>query len=66
MRAPNRIRDANVRHSRLPASMRRWTDSSRKSKVLGVSPADAPSSTRVQEAELANGWFKTITDEVFG
>jgi sulfide dehydrogenase [flavocytochrome c] flavoprotein subunit len=32
----------------------------------GVSPADAPSSTRVLEAEFANGWFKTITDEVFG
>ena len=32
----------------------------------GVSPADAPSSFRALEATLANGWFKTITDEVFG
>jgi sulfide dehydrogenase [flavocytochrome c] flavoprotein subunit len=32
----------------------------------GVSPADAPSSTRALEANFANGWFKTITEEVFG
>jgi hypothetical protein len=32
----------------------------------GISPIDAPSSTRAQEASLANGWFKTITEEVFG
>jgi sulfide dehydrogenase [flavocytochrome c] flavoprotein subunit len=32
----------------------------------GVSPADAPSSFRAQEAVLANGWFKIITEEVFG
>jgi sulfide dehydrogenase [flavocytochrome c] flavoprotein subunit len=32
----------------------------------GVSPADAPSSTRALEAQFANGWFKTITEEVFG
>jgi NADPH-dependent 2,4-dienoyl-CoA reductase/sulfur reductase-like enzyme len=32
----------------------------------GVSPAEAPSSTRVLEAQFANGWFKTITEEVFG
>ena len=32
----------------------------------GVSPADAPSSTRAQEAAFANGWFNTITAEVFG
>jgi sulfide dehydrogenase [flavocytochrome c] flavoprotein chain len=32
----------------------------------GVSPADAPSSTRAAEAIFANGWFKTITGEVFG
>jgi NADPH-dependent 2,4-dienoyl-CoA reductase/sulfur reductase-like enzyme len=32
----------------------------------GVSPADAPSATRFLEATLANGWFRTITDEVFG
>ena len=32
----------------------------------GVSPADAPSSVRALEATLANGWFKTITEEVFG
>ena len=32
----------------------------------GVSPANAPGSTRALEATLANGWFKTITEEVFG
>jgi sulfide dehydrogenase [flavocytochrome c] flavoprotein chain len=32
----------------------------------GVSPADAPSSTRALEATFANGWFSTITGEVFG
>ncbi len=32
----------------------------------GVSPADAPTSTRALEAKFANGWFKTITEEVFG
>jgi NADPH-dependent 2,4-dienoyl-CoA reductase/sulfur reductase-like enzyme len=32
----------------------------------GVSPGDAPSSFRAQEATFANGWFKTITEEVFG
>ena len=32
----------------------------------GVSPADAPRSTRDAEASFANGWFKTITEEVFG
>ncbi len=32
----------------------------------GVSPLDAPSSFRAQEAQFANGWFKTITEEVFG
>jgi sulfide dehydrogenase [flavocytochrome c] flavoprotein chain len=32
----------------------------------GVSPLDAPPSTRVLEAQFANGWFKTITEEVFG
>jgi sulfide dehydrogenase [flavocytochrome c] flavoprotein chain len=32
----------------------------------GVSPVDAPSSTRALEATLAEGWFKTITAEVFG
>ena len=32
----------------------------------GVSPIDAPSSTRALEARLAEGWFKTITEEVFG
>jgi len=32
----------------------------------GVSPANAPSSARAAEATFANGWFKTITDEVFG
>jgi sulfide dehydrogenase [flavocytochrome c] flavoprotein chain len=32
----------------------------------GVSPANAPASFRAQEANFANGWFKTITAEVFG
>jgi sulfide dehydrogenase [flavocytochrome c] flavoprotein chain len=32
----------------------------------GVSPADAPRETRAQEAQFAEGWFKTITSEVFG
>jgi NADPH-dependent 2,4-dienoyl-CoA reductase/sulfur reductase-like enzyme len=32
----------------------------------GVSKADAPASVRAQEATFANGWFKTITEEVFG
>ena len=32
----------------------------------GVSPIDAPSLTRALEARLADGWFKTITEEVFG
>jgi len=32
----------------------------------GVSPLDAPSETRAAEARFANGWFNTITEEVFG
>jgi sulfide dehydrogenase [flavocytochrome c] flavoprotein subunit len=32
----------------------------------GVSQAEAPSSIREAEAIFANGWFKTITAEVFG
>jgi NADPH-dependent 2,4-dienoyl-CoA reductase/sulfur reductase-like enzyme len=32
----------------------------------GVSPADAPRSFRAQEALFADGWFNTITGEVFG
>ena len=32
----------------------------------GVSPADAPRSVRAQEALFADGWFNTITGEVFG
>jgi len=32
----------------------------------GVSPLDAPASTRVAEASIANGWFRTLTAEVFG
>ena len=32
----------------------------------GVSPANAPASVRAAEANFANGWFKTITEEVFG
>jgi NADPH-dependent 2,4-dienoyl-CoA reductase/sulfur reductase-like enzyme len=32
----------------------------------GVSPADAPRENRVLEATFAEGWFRTITSEVFG
>jgi sulfide dehydrogenase [flavocytochrome c] flavoprotein subunit len=32
----------------------------------GVSPTDAPRSFRAQEALFAEGWFNTITSEVFG
>jgi len=32
----------------------------------GVSPADAPHEARTLEAQFAEGWFKTITSEVFG
>jgi sulfide dehydrogenase [flavocytochrome c] flavoprotein subunit len=32
----------------------------------GLSPADAPRSTRSAEAILANDWFRTVTTEVFG
>jgi NADPH-dependent 2,4-dienoyl-CoA reductase/sulfur reductase-like enzyme len=32
----------------------------------GASPADAPRSFRAQEALFADGWFNTITGEVFG
>jgi sulfide dehydrogenase [flavocytochrome c] flavoprotein chain len=32
----------------------------------GVSKADAPRDVRAMEANFANGWFKTITSEVFG
>jgi sulfide dehydrogenase [flavocytochrome c] flavoprotein subunit len=32
----------------------------------GVSPIDAPHSQRALEAQFAEGWFKTITSEVFG
>lgn len=32
----------------------------------GVSPIDAPRSFRAQEALFADGWFNTITSEVFG
>ena len=32
----------------------------------GVSPADAPRSFRAQEARFAEGWFNTVTAEVFG
>jgi NADPH-dependent 2,4-dienoyl-CoA reductase/sulfur reductase-like enzyme len=32
----------------------------------GVSAIDAPPATRAMEASLADGWFKTITNEVFG
>jgi sulfide dehydrogenase [flavocytochrome c] flavoprotein subunit len=32
----------------------------------GTSPFDAPAESRVLEASLAAGWFRTITGEVFG
>jgi NADPH-dependent 2,4-dienoyl-CoA reductase/sulfur reductase-like enzyme len=32
----------------------------------GVSPANAPRATRALEAALAEGWYRTITAEVFG
>jgi NADPH-dependent 2,4-dienoyl-CoA reductase/sulfur reductase-like enzyme len=32
----------------------------------GVSPANAPRNARELEANYANAWFKTITEEVFG
>ena len=32
----------------------------------GVSPSEAPRATRAVEAVLADAWFRTITDEVFG
>jgi sulfide dehydrogenase [flavocytochrome c] flavoprotein subunit len=32
----------------------------------GVSPANAPRNARELEANFANGWFKVITEEVFG
>ena len=32
----------------------------------GVSPANAPAAFRAQEATFASGWFKVITEEVFG
>jgi sulfide dehydrogenase [flavocytochrome c] flavoprotein subunit len=32
----------------------------------GVSPAEAPKEQRALEAQFADGWFKTITGEVFG
>lgn len=32
----------------------------------GTSPLDAPDSVRVQEAEYAEDWYRTVTTEVFG
>ncbi len=32
----------------------------------GTSPLDAPASLRATEANIADGWFRTITAEVFG
>ncbi len=32
----------------------------------GMSPLNAPAATRALEANFANGWFTTITEEVFG
>ena len=34
--------------------------------AAGASPLDAPAELRVREARYAHGWFKTITEEVFG
>ena len=31
-----------------------------------MSPLDAPAATRELEAKYADGWFNTITAEVFG
>jgi sulfide dehydrogenase [flavocytochrome c] flavoprotein subunit len=32
----------------------------------GVSPLDAPESKRAAEASIADGWFRTLTAEIFG
>lgn len=32
----------------------------------GISPVDAPRAFRSREAKFANGWFNTITSEIFG
>jgi hypothetical protein len=32
----------------------------------GMSPLDASAATRAMEATFAEGWFTTITEEVFG
>jgi hypothetical protein len=32
----------------------------------GVSPIEAPRAERAEEAAFAQGWFNTITAEVFG
>src|SRR6266436_2208053 len=32
----------------------------------GISPVDAPRAFRSQEAKFGNGWFNTITSEIFG
>jgi hypothetical protein len=32
----------------------------------GVSPVEAPPSTRAQEALFAQGWFNALTSEAFG
>lgn len=32
----------------------------------GASPLDAPASVRAAEAKIADGWFRTLTAEVFG
>jgi NADPH-dependent 2,4-dienoyl-CoA reductase/sulfur reductase-like enzyme len=34
--------------------------------AAGTSPVDAPRSVREQEAKLGEGWFNTITHEIFG
>lgn len=46
-----------------------WPDNGQLVEVAGaggVSPLDAPASTRAAEASIANGWFRTLTAEVFG
>jgi len=35
-------------------------------RIVGSGWLDAPADVRAQEAKLADGWFRTITGEVFG
>jgi sulfide dehydrogenase [flavocytochrome c] flavoprotein chain len=34
--------------------------------AAGTSPVNAPRSVREEEAKFADGWFNTITNEIFG